>query len=52
MPTYPDSAQRQKILGVAFSPSGQHLASCSADQTIQLWDAATGAPLKNAGGPR
>jgi WD40 repeat protein len=25
---------------VAWSPDGQTLASCSADQTVRLWDAA------------
>lgn len=30
---------------VVFSPDGSTIATCSADQTVQLWNSATGAPL-------
>ncbi len=32
----------ESVNGFAFSPDGQTLASCSRDQTIRLWDVATG----------
>jgi WD40 repeat protein/tetratricopeptide (TPR) repeat protein len=33
------------VLAVAFSPDGRRVLTGSADQTAQLWDAATGRPL-------
>ncbi len=38
------------IGGFAFSPNGQILASCSRDQTIRLWDVATGTHKKTLSG--
>jgi WD40 repeat protein/serine/threonine protein kinase len=34
--------ENEEILSVAFSPSGRHVATASADNSVMLWEAATG----------
>ena len=36
---------RKTVASVAYSPCGKWIASSSWDQTVRIWDAATGAPV-------
>ena len=35
----------REVTSVAYSPCGKWIASSSEDQTVRIWDAATGAPV-------
>jgi hypothetical protein len=43
-PRRPLTGHTDAVLGVTFSPDGQLLATTSFDQTVRLWDVATGQP--------
>src|SRR5206468_521137 len=40
------SGHTNRVTGVAFSPDGKSLASCSWDLTARLWDAAAGKQVR------
>ncbi|KIM28341.1 hypothetical protein M408DRAFT_23738 [Serendipita vermifera MAFF 305830] len=35
----------ERITGIAYSPDGLNVVSCSHDKTVRIWDVATGAPV-------
>jgi WD40 repeat protein len=39
-----------EVYGIAISPDGKRIASCSEDKTIKIWDASTGAELMTLSG--
>ena len=41
----PTVGHRGSIISVTFSPDGKRIVSGSLDQTLRLWDAATGSPI-------
>ena len=41
----------ETVYGVAYSPDGKVVATGSFDQSIKLWDAATGKPIRTLAGP-
>ena len=44
-PECPVSGHDDYVLSVCFSPDGKQIASGSKDNTMRIWDAATGAPV-------
>jgi len=53
-PTAELKGHGSQVYGVAFSPDGKQLASCSADKTVRLWDLATSKEIRKLpeqGGP-
>jgi WD40 repeat protein len=42
----------KEVTALAYSPDGRLLAAASSDETIWLWDAAAGAPVKRLDAPR
>lgn len=41
LPASPPTGHTEAVTGLAFDPSGNNLASCSADMSAKIWDLAT-----------
>jgi WD40 repeat protein len=41
----------ETVYAVAFTPDGKHVVSSSGDQTLRVWDSASGKAIKVLGGP-
>lgn len=47
-----EKGHREGVFGVAFSPDGKRIASCSSDRTIRVWNVADGKVLQELVNPK